>query len=169
MESFQIIDPYLFDGNIFKMLDKDWMLITAGTADDFNTMTASWGGFGILWKRPVCFTFIRPTRYTYDFANKNKGFSLSFFGGGQRKELNLLGTLSGRDTNKIKRSGLTPVTLDSGNISFREAKVIMDCEKIYFNDILNKNFLDPAIETLYNNNDYHRMFIGEIKTIMKSI
>ena len=71
-DKFRKINPEQLAENAFKLIGKDWMLITAGTRDKFNMMTASWGGMGNLWMNPVCFTFIRPTRYTYEFAEKNE-------------------------------------------------------------------------------------------------
>ncbi len=168
MTGFQNIDVYGLDSSIFKLLDKDWMLLTAGIGSDYNTMTASWGGFGILWNKPVAFIFIRPQRYTYEFAERHTQFSLSFFGGNYRKALNYLGKVSGRDTDKITESGLSPMPLDSGSVAFKEAVLVMDCRKIYFNDLQSAHFLDPGIEGLYKNQDYHRMYIGEIKSVMKA-
>ena len=57
--------------NLFQTIGKEWMLVTAGTPEKFNTMTASWGGTGWLWNKPVAFVFIRPERYTYEFIEKN--------------------------------------------------------------------------------------------------
>lgn len=168
ISGFKPANIFSLEGNVFTMLDKDWMLLTAGVGEEFNTMTASWGGFGILWNKPVAFVFIRPQRFTYEFAERHTRFTLSFFGGNQRKALSYLGKVSGRDTNKIAASGLNPVILDSGSIAFREAALIMDCEKIYFNDLLSEHFLDPGIEGMYKNQDYHRMYIGEIKSVMKA-
>lgn len=168
MPVFQTIDPYSLEGNIFKMLDKDWMLLTAGNSESYNTMTASWGGFGILWNKTICFTFIRPQRYTFEFAEKFDQFTLSFFNGNHRSALNHLGKVSGRDRDKIGESGLIPYILPSGSVGFEEANLIFDCRKLYYNDLLSGNFLVPGIEGMYKNQDYHRMYIGEIKTILKS-
>lgn len=38
--------------NFFEVIGKEWMLVTAGNKDHFNTMTASWGGIGFLWNKP---------------------------------------------------------------------------------------------------------------------
>ena len=81
------------------------MLITAGNLTKYNTMTASWGGFGILWNKPVCYVFVRPSRYTFEFMESNAGFTLSFFPKEYRKALNILGSKSGRDLDKVKLSG----------------------------------------------------------------
>ena len=46
--------------NAFDLIGKGGMLVTAGNKEKLNTMTASWGGIGWLWNRPVAFVFIRP-------------------------------------------------------------------------------------------------------------
>ena len=57
--------------NFFEVIGKEWMLVTAGSKEHFNTMTASWGGIGWLWNKPVVFVFIRSERYTYEFMEEN--------------------------------------------------------------------------------------------------
>lgn len=66
--------------NFFEVIGKEWMLVTAGNKDHFNTMTASWGGIGFLWNKPVVYIFIRPERYTFEFIEKSEYFTLSFLG-----------------------------------------------------------------------------------------
>lgn len=147
--------------NTFKLVGNDWMLITAGKAGEFNTMTASWGGLGILWGKNVCFTFIRPTRYTYGFMEKEEHFTLSFFEEKYRDALNFCGSKSGRDVDKAKATGLTPMET-TGSVYFKEARLVLVCKKLYFQDINPTNFLVPEIEKNYTEKDYHRMYIGEI-------
>ena len=66
--------------NFFEAIGKEWMLVTSGSKEKFNTMTASWGGIGFLWNKAVAFIFIRPERYTYEFIEKNDMLTLSFLG-----------------------------------------------------------------------------------------
>jgi flavin reductase (DIM6/NTAB) family NADH-FMN oxidoreductase RutF len=141
----------------------DWALITAGTPEHFNMMTASWGCTGHLWNKPVAFCFIRPQRYTFEFIEREHSYTLSFFDEAYRGKLQYLGTVSGRDEDKVKGSGLTPKILPSGNISFEEARLIIECKKIYTDFFSEENFVDTAIITnVYPNKDFHRMYIGEI-------
>ncbi len=151
----------LLKENPFRLIGSDWMLITAGTPEKFNTMTASWGGLGVLWERSVAFCFVRPTRYTREFMERSGTFTLSFFGEEQRKALQYCGTHSGRDTDKVKEAGLTPVK-EGGFIFFDEARLVLACRKIYFQDIGPERFLDPRIDAMYPQKDYHRMYVGEI-------
>lgn len=166
-ELFKQIKPVDITDNPFKAIDKDWMLITAGnikSPDNFNTMTASWGTWGILWHKPVAFCFVRPTRYTYEFTEKNEYFTLSFFEEAYREALTLCGTKSGKDMNKVEAAGLSPMELTDhpGTVTFKEARLVLVCKKLYFDDLDPKLFLDPGIEKNYPKKDYHRMYIGEI-------
>lgn len=161
-ENFTIIKPEQVTDNVFSLFHKDWMLITAGTKDKFNTMTASWGGFGILWNKKVCFCVIRPQRYTYEFMEQSDHFTLSFFDEQYRDALNYCGKYSGRDTDKVAATGITPVETSSGAVHFGEAKLVFECKKIYFQDMNPENFLEAEIGKNYPNKDYHRMYISEI-------
>lgn len=161
-EEFKSIKPQEITGNTFSLIGSDWMLVTAGTMDKFNMMTASWGGMGVLWGKNVCFIFIRPTRYTYELLEKHDKFSLSFFDNKWRNALNLCGSKSGRDIDKAKATGLIPFVGENDTIGFEQARMIIECKKIYFQDIDPANFLDPAIMRNYSQNDYHRVYVGEI-------
>ncbi len=159
--SFKETKPELLTDNPFKLIGADWMLITAGTPESFNTMTASWGGLGVLWERKVAFCFIRPTRHTYGFVERTRNFTLSFFEERYRKALTFCGSHSGRDTDKIKGAGLTPEN-EGGFVYFAEARLVLACRKLYFQDLGPERFLDPKLNEMYPQKDFHRMYIGEI-------
>lgn len=128
---FKELEPGNLKENPFKLINDDWMLITAGNKDDYNTMTASWGGLGIMWHKNVASIVVRPTRYTFDFIEKNDYFTLSFFEEEYKDALTLCGTKSGRDCDKVKEAGLTPIFDDNGIYFFSEAKIVMVCKKNY--------------------------------------
>ncbi|MGL4364031.1 MAG: flavin reductase [Bacteroidales bacterium] len=150
--------------SIPKLIGKDWMLITSGNEDSFNTMTASWGGLGHLWHKNVAFIFIRPQRYTFEFVEREEYFTLSFFPEEYRNSLKICGTKSGRDSNKIAEAGLTPHTLSNGTITFEEARYVFVCRKIYANFINEESLLlkSDEISKIYPEKDFHKMYIGEI-------
>ena len=164
MNEFVTISPYELEGNPFQMIDKQWMLITAGNEKKANTMTASWGGLGILWRKPVSFAFIRPTRYTYEFTERETGYSLCFFSEQYRDALKLCGTVSGRDRDKIAECNLT-LRYDEGVPYFDEAETVLICRKLAAQDIDPAGFIDPTVEDCYNN-DYHRVYVGEITRVL---
>lgn len=144
------------------LFDDRWALITAGTENSYNTMTASWGALGELWNKDVCFCFIRPQRYTYEFTEKEDFFTVSFFSDEYKKALAFCGRNSGRDVDKAKETGLTPKAID-GSMSFEQAEIVLLCKKLAFQDIKPEGFIDPTIDnTCYAAKDYHRMYIGEI-------
>ncbi len=160
---FRNVSPLDIPDNPFKLIGSDWMLITAGPPDAHNTMTASWGGLGVIWNKNICWCVIRPHRYTYEFVERADAFTLSYFDEDYRDALQLCGTKSGRDIDKAEAAGLTPVagTLP-GTTYFSEARMVLECRKIYFQDIDPSHFLDPGIQDNYPQRDYHRMYVGEI-------
>ncbi len=162
MSAFVPIKPEDIRDNVFKLIGSDWMLITAGTRDFFNMMTASWGGLGVLWNKNIAICFIRPQRYTYDFMERSEHFTLSFFGEAYREALNLCGSKSGRQVDKAAATGLTAVVGETGAVYFAEARLVLECRKIYFQDLDPTHFLDLSIHKNYPSRDYHRMYLGEI-------
>lgn len=151
--------------NFVKMISNDWALLTAGKSDDFNTMTVSWGGIGELWNKDVCFVFVRPQRYTYEFMEKNDYFSLSFFGGEYKKELGVCGSKSGRDIDKMAETGFIPVDLGEAT-GFEQAKVNVVLKKLAYQDIKPDGFVDESIMNNYANNDFHIVYVGEIVKVV---
>ncbi len=149
--------------NPFTKIGKEWMLITGGSIDGFNTMTASWGQMGVLWNKNVLTCYIRPNRYTYEFVEKGESFAASFFGEEFRSVLSFCGSHSGRDCDKIKETGLTPEELD-GCVAFGEASLVLVCRKLYSYDLEESGFLtdDGLPEQFFGKDPYHRAYICEI-------
>ena len=150
--------------NIFKLIHRDWMLVTAGSMESFNMLTASWGGLGILWETEVAMCVIRPTRHTYGFMERSDIFRLSFFEEKHRKALKLCGKKSGRYVDKAKVAGLTPLPGRDGGIYFAEARMVLECRKLYWSDMDPTHFSNPKLDNFYPDKDYHRMYFGKILT-----
>lgn len=161
---FTDIKPSDLAENAVQLIGNEWMLITAGNKEHYNTMTASWGGMGMLWNKPVIFIFIRPQRYTYEFVEREDTFTCSFFEEKDRSKLSFCGTFSGRDCNKVEEVKFTPLFL-ADSIGFCEARIIIECRKLYYQDINPDNFILPNIQKHYPDKDYHRMYIGEILSV----
>jgi len=168
MKEFMEIKPAEIAGNVVEMVGQEWMLVTAGRPDTFNTMTASWGGLGELWFKPVCFCFIRPTRFTYEFIEAADAFTLSFFEKDYQPLLTYCGSHSGREVDKIRETGLTPRDADNGGVFFDEARLVLECRKMYFHDIDPAHFLDESIADHYSDKDYHRLYIAEITRVLQA-
>ncbi len=130
-------------------------------------MTASWGGLGHLWNRDVCFCFVRPQRHTFGFMERSDFFTLSFFDETYRAALDFCGSHSGRNVDKIAATGLTPITGQTGAITFAQARLVLECRKLYAGDLIKAAFTDPAIPAeVYAKGDFHRMYVGEIVTCL---
>lgn len=117
--------------NFFEAISKEWMLVTAGDKDKFNTMTANWGGIGWLWNKPVAFVFIRPERYTHEFVEQSDRLTLSFLGEENKKIHAVCGSKSGRDIDKVKATGLVPVFTEQGSVLFEQSRLSLECKKLY--------------------------------------
>ncbi|HKL20649.1 MAG TPA: flavin reductase [Tichowtungia sp.] len=168
MNKFKQISPLELNESPFRLIGKEWMLITAGTIENWNTMTASWGMMGEIWFKPAVFIFLRPQRYTLEFVEKEEIFTLSFFDESYRTALNFCGANSGRDCDKADETGLTPMPTENGSVAFEEARLIVECRKMYFQDLDPAHFLDPAIEKCYPKQDVHRLFAGEVVQALRS-
>lgn len=163
--SFKEINPNQIANNPFDLIGKDWALVTAGDKEKFNTMTVSWGGVGIMWNKPVAFTFIRPQRYTYEFTENGEYFTMSFFDDSYRDVLNFCGSKSGRYYDKPKETGITPVFDDKAPY-FSQAKLVLVCKKLYSQFLNEESAVDKLILSSYKNGDYHKMYISEIVKVL---
>ncbi|MGN1003289.1 MAG: flavin reductase family protein [Oscillospiraceae bacterium] len=165
---FEKIDPREMDGNVFRRIGDQWMLVTAGDRNGCNTMTASWGGLGVLWGEPVATAYVRPQRYTKEFIDREKYFSLSFYDEKFRKQLALCGAKSGRDIDKVKECNFT-VEYGLGDTPyFAEAELVLICEKQYADELKPEKFIDTAAaEKWYPQKDWHTMYIGKIVEVLK--
>lgn len=159
-------------------IGKNWMLISAGDENKFNSMTASWGEIGALWGshldgRPTFTIFVRPSRYTDRFIDEKDYYTICFFDESYRKDLMYLGSHSGKDEDKIKATSLT-LTFFEGNPIFKEASLVLICKKIYKGKIEKEGFIEKDIldrfykdtNGLYNNSSFHNVYVGEIVKIL---
>ena len=158
------------DLNVYKAIAKDWMLITAGNKDSYNTMTASWGQMGSLWGHgggmAVATIYVRPQRYTKQFVDNNEYFSLCFFDEEYRKDLSYLGSVSGKDLDKVANTKLT-AEFNDNTTYFKQAKLVFICRKLYKQDLLEECFIDKNVmDDSYPKKDFHTMYIGCIEEIL---
>ena len=163
---FRSVDPKSLTDNVFSLIGDKWMLITAGKEDACNTMTASWGGLGVIWGVPAATCYIRPQRYTKEFVDREEYFTLTFFGEEWRKALALCGSRSGRDIDKVKECGFTVKTAACGAPYFEEAELVLVCRKRFAQDMDPACIADEVKEKWYPEKDYHTMYIGEIVEVL---
>ena len=160
------IKPEELNKNTFTMIGKEWLLVTAEKEGRVNTMTASWGGLGVMWGKNVAFIVLRPQRYTKEFVDAGETFSLSVLDDSYRKTLGYLGTVSGREEDKIEKSGLT-VDHAGGTPYFQEANTVLVCRKLYAQPYDPACFIDKSCEEKwYPEKDYHTLYIAEIEEVL---
>jgi len=168
MSGFRTLDPTEMRDNVFRAIGDEWMLVTAGTPKQFNTMTASWGGWGELWHRHVTFVFVRPQRYTFTFMERAGAFTLSFFPPEYRSALEYCGRVSGREVDKMAATGLTPLTGPLDTVYFAQARLVLICRKLYAQDLQQAGFTAPEVcAEIYPRADFHRLYVGEILTCLE--
>lgn len=153
-------------GNIVKLLN-DWTLITSGSGDDINVMTASWGGLGVFWEKPVSFCFLGAQRYSISTMDKGETYTISFYTEAYKDALKYCGSKSGRDEDKIKGSGLTPIKTPSGATAFAEAWMILECRKMVAQPLSQDAIADKNSDAgkKWNGKPLHKMYIGEILNV----
>ncbi len=148
----------------FTILDADWALLVAGSTRP-NPMTVSWGGLGTLWNRPVATVYVRPTRFTFTLLEAEPFFTLNFLSERWRAALDLCGSTSGREKDKWRESGLGQVPGTAVPVPrVAEAELALECRVLATLDLDPARFLDPSLEELYPRKDYHRVFLGEVRS-----
>ena len=157
------IDDY--NVNIFKKFNNDWALLTVGDKNKYNTMTISWGTLGTLWHKEVVIVFVRKSRYTHEFIENNEYFTVSFYSDKYKKDLGILGSVSGRDKDKVSLTKLTPEFLDN-TTTFKEASETLVCKKIYMQDMDINSIPSDIKEKLYSDFDIHTIVVGEVVDIL---
>ncbi len=151
----------------FTLIGKEWLLLSAGQPDSFNTMTASWGTMGVMWNKNIVMVAIRPQRYTYEFFEREDYFTVSVLKPGRENAYRICGTKSGKDCDKVALAGLTPYFEDNA-VTFQEARMALVCKKICIQDLSPTGFLDPDIDKHYPIQDYHRFYFGEVVDILEA-
>ena len=154
-----------FETDIFSVFDKKWALLTAGNKESFNTMTVSWGGMGTIWGRPVATVYVRTSRYTHEFMDREGYFTVSFYPEEYRKVLGVLGSKSGRDMDKMNGSGLTAKALQE-SVTFEEAEITLVCRKMFMQRLEPSNITDHDAAKFYAGDAPHDMYIGEVVDII---
>lgn len=165
MNDFVKIEPNALEDSVIDLIGKEWLLVSAGDKESYNTMTASWGSLGFFFNMNVATIVIRPERYTYEFIESKSHFTLTILQPGHREAQTLLGKNSGRDGDKIAKSGLTTIFTSNGNPTFAEARIVLECRKIYGQDMSKESFVDQQIyEKWYDqaHGNLHKIYMGEI-------
>lgn len=162
MHVFQDMPREEFQFEPFTSISSKWALLTSGDKEKANAMTIAWGSVGYLWNKDVATVYVRNSRYTKEFIDKTGYFTINFFPDEYKAALKYLGTVSGRNEDKIKMARLH---LDyDGNIPYiDEATCILVCKVMFKQELDPENFYDASEKTKwYSDGDLHMMYVAEI-------
>lgn len=166
-ELFKSIQPTDISESVFKLVGTDFTVITAGTETDYNSMVASWGGFGILFSKPTTWCMLRANRYTLEYIKKEQVYTMAYFDEPYKEQIMLFGTKSGRDSDKMKEHTLTAVKTPGGSMSYKEAKLIVECKltevtTVSPDDYYSQEGKDFVVDAYKEAKEYHKLVFGEI-------
>jgi flavin reductase (DIM6/NTAB) family NADH-FMN oxidoreductase RutF len=172
MSTYKSISPFEFVCKPFHLFNYDWTLITV--PDDryqkngANAMTASWGMTGVVWSKPVVYTYVRPQRYTHELLSKSDVYSVSVYDEKYRLPLTeTFGVLCGRDIDKAAKCGFT-IAHEDGIPYFEEAHTVLLCKKLYVQRIDANCFLDKSLnDAMYPNADQHWAYTSEVLKVLE--
>lgn len=166
--SFVSISPKDIKENPIKLFGDDWAVVAAGTPDNFNELTVSWGALGDAWwdNMPIAIIFVSATRFTHSFLDANDTFSINIFPKEFRKAVAYIGSHSGRDEDKVKATGLEVEFSQDNTPIFPQARLIIECRKIYSHDLERSKFSESLIgnyaQKKFQGVVPHTVFFGEI-------
>ena len=151
-------------------IGEDFSVLTAGDSNHYNSMVASWGGWGILFERPSIYHFLRSNRYTLELMRKKNTYTVSLFPAEYKDQIMIFGGSSGRDSNKMKETTLTAVATPSGNITYKEAAVVLECKlseitTVTPDDFLNESDKQFVVDAHAETGEYHKMIFSEITNV----
>ena len=166
-ELFKKITENEIPESVFKLVGEDFTVLTSGNENDFNSMVASWGGWGILFNKPTTWCFLRANRYTLDYIKREHTYTMAYFDDSYKEQIMAFGTQSGRNTGKMKETSLSPVVTPSGSVSFKEAKLIIECRLTEMTTVKPEDFYSQEgkefiTEAYQEANEYHKILFGEI-------
>lgn len=164
---FKQIRPEELSDNVFTLVGKDFFVITGGNDNLYNSMVGSGGGLGVLFKKPVTWCVVRSDRYTLEMILKEQTYTLSYFPNEYKEQMFFLGSKSGRDSEKMKDVGLTHIQTPAGNISYKEARLIIECKLMQLttpdpDDFCTQEARDYIHEAYKDPTDYRKYMFGEI-------
>ncbi|MDR2824445.1 MAG: flavin reductase family protein [Prevotellaceae bacterium] len=166
-ELFTEIKPKELVESPITLASRNNIVITAGNVTDYNSMVAGDGGVGVLMGKAVTFCGLRGNRYTLEVLLKDSIYTFSVFDERFRADFMKFGEKSGRDSQKMKETALTAVSTPSGLMTFKEARLVIECQLAQTHTInpnelyatKNKQFFVDAQKEV---GSWHKIVFGDI-------
>ncbi|MCD6082871.1 flavin reductase family protein [Candidatus Aerophobetes bacterium] len=142
------------------------LLTSADKRGKMNVMTIGWGTVGIIWGMPMFLVLVRPSRFTYGLIEETGEFTVNVPPRRLSEITFFCGSVSGRDHDKFKEKGLTPIAGENViSPIIEECVVHYECKVLHKNDIIPARVPEEAISKFYPQGDYHRIFFGRIISV----
>lgn len=158
------IDVWSHAGEILKAVEHG-VLITAQADGRANPMAIGWGTLGIEWNTPLFIAYIRESRFTRELLDRNPEFTVNIpLGKCDPQILQVCGTRSGRELDKIAALGLTPVAGETVSVpALKELPLTLECKVIYRQLQQVREVAEPQYSEFYPEpTDAHVAYYGEI-------
>ena len=169
LSKYKEVDPEEMVVKPFCNFHKDWALLTSGNEEKCNSMTISWGNLGTYMSKPMCGVYVRQERFTKEFMDKCDYFTVCNFPESYRDKLKYMGNNSGRNGDKYKATGLTPIKVGNA-MALKEANIIYICKKMFHGPLEVKNIEECENKKKYYDLqdplDFHSMYLGEVEKIL---
>lgn len=136
----------------------------ASDGKETNGLTIGWAGFGVLWQKLCATVYVHKVRYSKHIFDGAEYFSVCFFEKEYKEAIKYFGTVSGRDENKMEKSGLTPVSDDLAPY-FAESSVVVLCRKMGQCDF-SADSCDAGVKDWYWKDGVHTQYMGEIVKVL---
>ena len=171
-ELFTAIDAPEIDESVFNLVGRDYFVITSGSADHYNSMVAGWGGFGVLFNQPTTWCMLRANRYTLELIRERGTYTMAWFDDNFKEQVTAFGMSSGRDSDKMQKTKLIAAQTPSGNMAWKEAKLIVECRLSELTTVSPDDFTDQSskdfvISAHGEAGEYHKLVFGEITAVWK--
>lgn len=167
---FKSIDVKDIPGEPFTLISENYGILTVGNPDKFNSMITSWGGWGIQFGKPAVFHMLRSNRYTLELIREQDKYTVSFFDEKYKQDIMPFGRQSGRDSNKMTETQLSPVQTPNGRMAYKEASIILECTlqgvtTVSPDDFKNEDNRKFITDAYAETGDYHKIVFSEITNV----
>lgn len=158
------IEPFEYLPVCMKLVAKPGALLSViDHGGGANVMTIGWCHVGVLWSRPICIVYVRPSRHSYTCLEQIRQFVVNIAPVELAEAVMLCGTRSGRDVDKFAAAELTAVPAkEVAPPAITECILHYECNVVHHNDMQPENMQRKIIEASYAGGDFHRCYFGEI-------
>ena len=161
MQRREVEYTYQLESTLAALRNGGILLASTRTDGRSNAMTIGWAAPGIVWGLPVMIVLVRPSRYTYSFIEESKVFTVNVPSADMADFVDLCGTRSGRDVDKLAQVE-TSMGQKVSCVRIEACPLVYECRVVHWNDV-QPDVLSPDVRSkAYPRGDFHRLYYGHI-------